>query len=185
MSKRSEAAPQTCVWSRSVRLLHLGLIASVTVAWVFREDLGPAHEVAGYVALAAAALRSGIGLAGRGYARFGQFVRSRAATLGYARQVLRGTAPRYIGHNPLGGWMVLALLGCIGLLGASGWLYTTDLFWGYGWLAWLHAALGWTLLALVALHVGGVVFTSIAHRENLVKAMLTGRKAPPGPGDVD
>lgn len=177
-------AVQPRVWSRTVRLLHLGLIASVTVAWAFREDLSPVHEMAGYVALAAAVVRSAIGMAGGGYARFGQFVRSRAATLGYARQVLRGNAPRYIGHNPLGGWMVVALLGCIGLLGASGWLYTTDLFWGYGWLAWLHAALGWTLLALVALHVGGVVFTSIAHRENLVTAMLTGRKAPPGPGDV-
>lgn len=185
MSKKSEAAPQTRVWSRSVRLLHLGLITSVTVAWVFREDLGPIHEGAGYVALAAAVARSAIGMAGGGYARFGQFVRGPSDTWDYARQVLRGTAPRYIGHNPLGGWMVLTLLGCIGLLGASGWLYTTDLFWGYGWLAWLHAALGWTLLALVALHVGGVVFTSIAHRENLVKAMLTGRKPPPGPGDVD
>ena len=80
--------------------------------------------------------------------------------------------------------MVLALLACTAALGLTGWLYTTDLFWGYGWLADLHNGLGWTLVALVALHVAGVAFTSWQHRENLVAAMFTGRKAPPAePGE--
>ena len=80
--------------------------------------------------------------------------------------------------------MVLALLAIMALLGFTGWLYTTDRFWGYGWLAHLHQSLGWALLACVALHVGGVLWTCLQHRENLVRAMLTGRKAPPRGADV-
>lgn len=80
--------------------------------------------------------------------------------------------------------MVLALLAIMALLGFTGWLYTTDRFWGYGWLAHLHQYLGWALLACVALHVGGVLWTCLQHRENLVRAMVTGRKAPPRGDDV-
>jgi cytochrome b len=80
--------------------------------------------------------------------------------------------------------MVLALLANLSLLGFTGWLQTTDMFWGYAWLAYLHKYLGWALLALVALHVGGMLWTSWAHRENLARAMVTGGKAPPGPHDV-
>ncbi len=58
------------------------------------------------------------------------------------------------------------------------------MFWGYGWLATLHEWLGYTLLGLIGLHVGGVVFTSWQHRENLVRAMVTGEKAASQDGDV-
>ncbi|GKS75159.1 cytochrome b/b6 domain-containing protein [Acidovorax sp. SUPP950] len=172
------------MWDAAVRLLHWSLVASVAAAWITRHRLGPLHENLGYAALAIACARVAWGFAGRHHARFAQFVRGPAATWAYARAVGAGRAPRHLGHNPLGGWMVVALLGCIGLLGFTGWLYTTDLFWGYGWLANLHEGLGWTLLGLVALHVGGVLFTGYKHRENLVRAMVTGRKAPPTGDDV-
>ncbi|CAM3711932.1 cytochrome b/b6 domain-containing protein [Paracidovorax anthurii] len=182
--KKSNPWPR--VWDAAVRLLHWSLVASVAAAWITRSRLGPLHENIGYAALAIATARVAWGFtAGGRHARFAQFVRGPAATLAYARAALAGRAPRHLGHNPLGGWMVVALLACIGLLGFTGWLYTTDLFWGYGWLANLHEGLGWTLLGLIALHVGGVLWTSLQHRENLVRAMLTGRKAPPGQGDVD
>ena len=81
--------------------------------------------------------------------------------------------------------MVLALLACVAALGTTGWLYTaTDLFWGEAWLESLHAILAWLLLALVAMHVAGVVFTSLRQRENLVRAMVDGAKPAPQPGDI-
>jgi cytochrome b len=67
----------------------------------------------------------------------------------------------------------------------SGWLSITDRFWGVEWVQELHEALANALYALVGLHLGGVVFTSVRHRENLVRAMLTGRKQAPRAEDVD
>ena len=94
----------------------------------------------GRVTDSVAVLRLAWGFAARGdrYARFAQFVRPARATLPYARAVLQHQAPRYIGHNPLGGWMVVGLLACVGALGVTGALYTTDWLWGYAWLAHLH-----------------------------------------------
>ena len=81
-----------------------------------------------------------------------------------------------MGHNPLGGWMVLALLADAIATGLTGWLYTTDRFWGVAWLETLHGALGEALLPLLLLHVAGVIFTSRRQGDNLVAAMLHGRK---------
>ncbi|MBS0468681.1 MAG: cytochrome b/b6 domain-containing protein [Proteobacteria bacterium] len=172
------------VWDAPVRLLHWGQVAAVALAWWCRNDTGPLHERTGYVAIALLLARLLWGRWGSRYARFAQFVRSPRATLAYAQAALVGNAPRYIGHNPLGGAMVLALLANLGALGFTGWLYTTDLFWGYGWLASLHQYLAWLLLALVALHVAGMLWTCWQHRENLVRAMITGEKMPPSGDDV-
>ncbi len=107
------------VWDLPVRLLHWSLVACVLGAWLTRHNhMGEGHQVWGYGALAVATLRLLWGFFGGGrYARFAQFVRRMAPTLAYARAVLAGHAARYIGHNPLGGWMVVALLACMGLLG--------------------------------------------------------------------
>jgi hypothetical protein len=66
----------------------------------------------------------------------------------------------------------------------SGWLYTTDAYWGVEWVGDLHDALSDALIGLAALHVGGVIFTSWRQRENLVAAMVHGRKRPAGERDV-
>ena len=176
--------PKIEVWDKPVRLMHWLLVLAVASAWFTRERLDSLHEWLGYAALAIVALRILWGFAGSRHARFAQFVRAPRATWCYLRAVATGRAPRHLGHNPLGGWMIVALLSCIAALGLTGWLATTDWLWGYAWLAELHAGLGWTLLALVCLHVGGVFFSSWQHRENLVAAMLSGRKAAPRDGDV-
>ena len=80
--------------------------------------------------------------------------------------------------------MVLLLMLGVMAVGLTGWLYTLDMFWGMAWLELLHRALAWGLVGLIALHVAGVVFTSLRHRENLLTAMLTGRKRPAS-GDED
>lgn len=173
------------VWDAGVRGLHWLLVATVAAAWLTTLGLLRWHEPAGYAAAAIVAARVGWGFVARGHARFASFVRGPRATLAYAARVLGHREPRYLGHNPLGGWMVLALLACAAALGLTGWLYTaTDRFWGEAWLERLHAVLAWLLLALIGLHVLGVLFASVRHRENLVRAMVDGAKAAPGPGDV-
>ena len=180
--------PEIRVWDPLVRILHWTLVASILAAWITAEveleSARRAHEWLGYGALAAIAVRVLWGLAGTRYARFRQFVRGPAATLAYGRSVAAFREPRYLGHNPLGGWMVVALLVAATGAGLSGWLAVTDRFWGVKWVEELHEALANSLFALVGLHVAGVVYTSLRHRENLVRAMFTGRKAAPGPGDV-
>ncbi|MFA9217456.1 MAG: cytochrome b/b6 domain-containing protein [Sphingomonadaceae bacterium] len=164
------------VWDWPVRLLHWSLVGCITAAWLTRSQTGPAHEYFGYGAAAIVSLRVLWGWLGNSYARFTQFVRGGGATLAYLRLVLQGRAPRYLGHNPLGGWMVLGLLSCVALLGVTGWSLGTELLWGYAWPVNIHVTLGWLLLCMVALHLSGVIFTSWQHRENLVAAMLTGDK---------
>lgn len=78
--------------------------------------------------------------------------------------------------------MIVALLFTVTLVGATGWLYTTDRFWGVTWVESLHAVLADALLALVGLHVAGVLYASFRHRENLVGSMVSGRKRGPKRG---
>ena len=172
------------VWDRAVRAIHWSLAATCAGAWASTEVGLRWHEPLGYVALALVAVRVAWGFTGPRHARFTQFVRGPAATLAYASRVAAGTAPRYLGHNPLGAWMALALWGCIALLGLTGWLYSLDMFWGEAWLDRTHQWLGWTLLALVLLHLAGVLHSARRHDDRLVAAMVTGNKRPPGPEDI-
>jgi len=166
------------VWDPLVRLGHWLLVACVAAAWVTRTGGHELHEALGYAALAIVVLRVVWGFTGPHHARFTAFVRPPAATLDYARLMLAAREPRHVGHNPLGGWMIVLLLLVITALGLSGWVYTTDAYWGVKWVADLHEALSDLLLALIALHLAGVALASFRHRENLVAAMLHGRKRP-------
>ena len=172
------------VWDGFVRVAHWTLASSVIVAWATHEGGGRWHEWIGYVALATAVLRILWGFAGSRYARFTQFVYSPKTTVTYAGSVLKGHEPRYLGHNPLGGWMVVVLLLTVTASGFTGWLFTTDRFWGEEWLEELHGAISNALLPLVALHLAGVIFTSWKHRENLVRAMFTGSKRDASGSDI-
>jgi len=171
-----ELRPTVPVWDALVRVLHWSLVVSVAAAWLTRHSPGRWHEWLGYATLAIVAARTAWGFLGSGHARFADFVRSFPATAGYARDVLAGREARFLGHNPLGGWMVVALLTMVALVGFTGWLYTTDRFWGVPWVEELHDTLSDILFAFVALHILGVLFTSARHRENLAAAMLHGRK---------
>ena len=85
-------------------------------------------------------------------------------TLRYAQLVIAGREPRYLGHNPLGGWMIVALLGCALLAAASGWLYTTDRFWGVAWVEELHEGLSNLLFVLAGLQRKGIVIRALMLR---------------------
>ena len=164
------------VWDPLVRIGHWSLVICVAVSWATGEGGKGWHERFGYAALAIIAVRVLWGFVGSHHARFSEFVRAPSATIAYGLRVLAGTEPRYIGHNPLGGWMIMFLIAVIALTGFTGWLYTTDAYWGVKWVGELHEGLASSLLVLIALHVAGVVFASWRHHENLAAAMLDGKK---------
>lgn len=177
------------VWDGLVRTLHWTLAAAVATTLISGHwppsDFDTVHHVAGYVALAVVAVRLVWGFVGPRHARFAQFVRGPRATLAYARALRAGREPRHVGHNPLGGWMAVALWLAAAAAAATGWLYTTDWLWGYAWLEQLHVALSWLIVGLLAGHLGGVAMTSWRHRENLVAAMVSGAKRAPAGDDID
>jgi cytochrome b len=183
MGMRRPAAADLVVWDPVVRIIHWSMVAAVSVAWFVTE--GRIHDTAGYVLLALIAFRIVWGFVGPENARFSSFVRRPSSVFQYAVQICAGREPRSIGHNPLGGWMIGALLATGLAVSLSGWLYTTDAFWGIAWVEQLHVLLAYLLLALAAIHVVGVVFTSVRQRENLVAAMLHGRKRALEDGNVE
>jgi cytochrome b len=176
------------VWDRFVRVAHWSLAACVLTAWIAArlklKAAEPVHEWSGYAVLLVVALRLLWGWIGSGYARFDQFIVGPTRAIAHAKAVLRRGEPRYLGHNPLGGWMIVALLATGAAASLSGWLSITDRFWGVEWVQDTHHVLGDALIVLAAFHVAGVVFTSRRQGENLAAAMLTGVKRPPGPEDV-
>ena len=165
------------VWDLAVRIFHWSLVTSFAVAWLAEEGES-LHEIAGYAVLGLVAFRLLWGFVGTVHARFADFVPSPSVLIGYLRAMLAGRARRHIGHNPAGGAMIVVLLVMLALASGSGWLMTTDRFWGENWLEDAHEILSELTLVLIALHVAGVLISSIAHRENLVVAMITGRKRP-------
>ena len=98
------------VWDPFVRAFHWSLALSFAVAWLSGEGSERLHELAGYAAGALVVARIAWGFLGTGYARFSEFVRSPAAVVDYLKSVVAGSERRFIGHNPAGGAMIVALL---------------------------------------------------------------------------
>ena len=134
------------------------------------------HLWAGYAIAALVAIRIVWGFIGSESARFSSFVKGPRAVVAFLKQLLHLEAPRYLGHNPAGGAMIVILLVLLTMLCVTGFAMTTDAYWGFKALEEIHEALAYITLALVGLHVAGVLFASMEHGENLVKAMITGRK---------
>ena len=178
------AHPMVRVWDILVRLFHWSLVASFALAWFTQHSSETIHHLAGYAAAALIGIRLVWGVAGTHYARFRQFTRGPRTVLGYLKAILSGSEARYIGHNPAGGAMVLVLMAAMLATALTGWMTTTDAFWGVEWVTKTHDLAAHALLVLVFIHICGVVLASLRHRENLVLAMVTGRKRAPEPGDV-
>lgn len=164
------------VWDLFVRMFHWLLVVSFAVAWYSGGIWDQPHLVAGYCVLALIIARVFWGVIGSRYARFSNFVYGPRAIFGYLADAVRMRAPRYLGHNPAGGVMIIALLADLAVLCISGVMMTTDAFWGVKWVNSVHAIASSTALVLIGLHIAGVIFASVEHRENLARAMFTGRK---------
>ena len=173
------------VWDPFVRLFHWSLVTSFVVAYLSHEGgLSAIHHWAGYAAGALVLMRLLWGVVGTPYARFSQFVRHPTVILAYLRDIATGREARYIGHNPAGGAMVVALM--LGMLATAltGWMETTDAYYGIAWVQILHSLCAHGLLLLVLMHLAGVLLASRRHGESLILAMITGKKRAPGPEDV-
>lgn len=215
------------VWDIMVRIFHWSLVVAFIVAYLTSEEDNPLHIYAGYAVLGLICFRIIWGFVGSKYARFSNFVYSPSSVIAYIKSARAGQVPHYLGHNPLGGWMVLALLSTLFVVTLSG-LKVYDIEEGKEQAAaassgfslitaaraeqeremeneveneneakagteaenegdegeeefWeeIHEASTNFMLFLIALHILGVVVSNRLHKENLVIAMLTGKKRQP------
>jgi cytochrome b len=164
------------VWDPLVRLFHWSLVASFAVAWATGDELERLHELAGYVIVGLVGFRIIWGIIGTRHARFSDFVYRPSAVAGNLADILRQRAERYLGHSPAGGAMAVALILVLSVTTATGILMTDARFGAAEWLEEAHELAANLALILVGLHLAGVGVASFQHRENLVKAMITGRK---------
>jgi cytochrome b len=187
-------ADKVKVWDRFLRFFHWTLVASFTTAFVTGEThVSHIHVLVGYLLCVLLAARLYWGFKGSEYARFRAFLFSVGETLEYARAMLKGNPKHYFGHNPAGALMVFTMLALLVVIFVSGLLSlgTIDFEGPFVFLAnnvsdeasyafrYVHEFLPDIALALVVLHLLGVVVGSIQHKENLVRAMLTGMKKTP------
>lgn len=168
------------VWDWPTRIGHWLMAASVLVAYLSgdSEEWRLVHVMAGGALAGLVAFRLTWGGLGSRHARFSSFVRSPLAAGRYLLGLLHGQAPHHTGHNPAGGLAIVALL-LLGLFtAATGWPMYREI----GgerleeWLEDLHEGLANAMLLVVFVHLAGVAVGSLAHRENLPRAMLTGYK---------
>jgi len=164
------------VWDPFVRLFHWSPVGSFVVAYATGDEIEKVHVAAGYTIAGLVATRILWGVVGPHHARFSNFVRPPSEVLPYLRDVLLLRAPRYLGHNPAGGAMIVALLAALISTCVTGYMMTTDAYWGAKWVEDVHELLANLTVGLVVAHIIGVLVASFEHRENLVAAMITGRK---------
>ncbi len=160
------------VWDAPVRVFHWLTVLSFAGAYLTSESERWAlvHISLGYTLAGLVAFRVVWGLLGTRYARFSSFVRGPAAVLRYVRALLRGEPEHHVGHNPAGAVaIVLLLLSSVAIV-VSGWAVYNEL--GGHLLGELHEGAANFMLAVVAIHVAGVVVASRMHSENLVRAMV-------------
>ena len=178
------------VWDWPVRLMHwlmVGLFTGLILTGKADEDYWQWHFYMGYALSTVVIARVLYGFLGSTHARFRQFLYRPVDVLRYSKTLLVGQGKAYLGHNPVGGVMVIVLLLALSLQWFSGLVSSDGVFWFgplYGRfgdavnesLANLHHQLPDLLLILVALHIVAVLYHELRFRERLVAAMLHGKK---------
>ncbi|MGI1944981.1 cytochrome b/b6 domain-containing protein [Shewanella glacialipiscicola] len=180
------------VWDLLIRIFHWSLVGFFALAYLTEgeDEWMIIHSYAGYSILILLVFRLLWGVMGTHYARFSNFVTRPKEVLVYLKGLIAGNAKDYIGHNPAGAMMIVALIVSIAITGFSGMaLYATDghgplatsffATWPEGAIKEVHEFFANFTVFLVVIHVGGVIVSSLLHKENLVRAMLTGKKQRP------
>jgi cytochrome b len=164
------------VWDPFVRIFHWSLVLSMTANAFFTEGDGAIHQWIGYVVAALIVARIVWGFVGTAHARFSSFPPSLHASMDQLADISVGRRKIHIGHTPLGAFMIYNLLLTVLVICASGYLMTTDAFWGAEWTEDLHkGAVTWMEISAVV-HVIAVMFESVRTKVNLPRAMITGYK---------
>jgi cytochrome b len=178
------------VWDSIVRLFHWSLVITYSVSFFTQEEDYDLHLIAGYTVLGLVIARIFWGFAGTRYARFSNFVKSPVTVTRHIFSVLQNKSDRYIGHNPAGGMMILALIIVLLVITISGValdaaenragpLGTTTLFYYTDTIAEIHNIATNISLGLVALHLAGIFYGVVVLKEKLISAMITGKKSMP------
>src|SRR3954464_7283725 len=168
------------VWDWPLRVWHWALAVLVLVACVTPNILDGLHQFAGYSVIGLLAFRLGWGFFGTRHSRFERIgVKLRAAP-NYLKNLLRGNTGRYLGLNPAGAVLLVAMLALLAVSTVSGAMQVTVRFFGVWWVEDSHAYSSNAIIVLAGLHVLGTILMSVLQRENLVRAMFTGRKQPAG-----
>jgi len=178
------------VWDLPQRLFHWSLAALVFFAWATAEDKGLLyilHTSAGYLIFLLTLFRVAWGFVGSTHARFSDFVYGWRGIRSYLIGLVRLHPPRHIGHNPLGGWAILLLLGLAlvvtvtGMIGAArepGALLNGVVSPSFSRsVRGLHEGLANVLIVLVFVHIAAVLLDWLLTRDNIVRAMIDGTKA--------
>jgi cytochrome b len=170
------AATRVFVWDLPVRLFHWMLAASFAGAFLTAESerYRDVHVALGSTVVGLVAFRLLWAFVGTRYARLSSFAFGPRAVVGYLKSLLMFSPLHYVGHNPAGSWVIYALVLLALVTGASGYATYSDI--GGHRLEEFHEDAANVMLTLVLVHIGGVVVSSLLHRENLVKAMITGYK---------
>ena len=181
------------VWDLPVRLFHWSLVVLVVFSFTTGNlggDWMEWHLRSGYSILALVLFRIVWGLTGSQTARFSEFVHGPKRVLGYARSLLRGSAPFHAGHNPMGGLMIVLLLSLLAVQTTTG-LFADDEVATRGPLTdkvsdamvrlftRVHRINVKVLVACVALHICAALYYLMAKKDNLIKPLITGTKAIP------
>jgi len=163
------------VWDIPTRIFHWSLVLCFVIAYLTSESerWQVWHVTAGYTFGMLLLFRLFWGVVGTRYARFSDFVQGPKQTMRYLSSLLTRHPHHYVGHNPAGAWAIIGMIG-LGLLAVlTGWASFSD----YGdWFGELHEGIVNVLILVVAIHIGGVLVSSVLHRENLVRSMVHGCK---------
>ena len=162
------------VWDPFIRIFHWSLAASFLLNYTVLEEGENLHEWVGYYALALIAIRIVWGFIGPQNARFSDFWPTPTRIKAHLREHLHGQIPSPDRHNPVGGLMILALMAGMLVTGITGWLSTTDMFWGEELIEELHEGAASVVMGLVCLHVAAIVWFSRKGPHNLARIMWTG-----------
>ena len=164
------------VWDVPTRVFHWLLAICFAGAWLTSESerLQMIHYAFGYSAVAIVLFRLLWGFIGTKYARFHQFIKGPKEMVGHAKGLLGGHQHITPGHNPVGGIVMLGLMLAILLIGLTG-FWTVKEFLG-DFMSGAHEAIASLALGLVIIHIAAAVIMSLLQKENLVRAMLNGKK---------